>query len=68
MGVILPTGALLGNLQTGTLDQALDLSGHIFALQVYTQWLPDKSMKKGEKKEEESSEINAQQHHNNLQL
>lgn len=42
--MISPTAALLGNLQTGALDQAFDVSRHGFALQVYTQWLSGKNV------------------------
>lgn len=40
-----PTAALLGHLQTGSLDQALDVSGQAFAQQVYTERLSGESNK-----------------------
>lgn len=35
--LISPAGALVGNLHVGALDDTLDVSGQIFALQVHTQ-------------------------------
>ena len=40
--MISPAGALVVNLQVGALDETLDVSGQIFALQVHTQRLSDK--------------------------